>query len=230
MGGMGGARDSAPVLRLDRAAGRTDTIAQVKLPAVVTRTSGGPNNRNVSQRPSPFPVQDVWAVSPDGRVALVRGAPYRLDWATGGSVKAGSAVPASPVRVGSAEKKEYLEFMAANGLSVAVEANNGSMSVRMGRGSQGRGSPDASEYEWPETKPVFPADGVTAAPDGTIWVERSAPARAVLVYDVFGAQGEVIRKVSLPQGRRLVGVGAKYLYARALDADGISHLERYEFR
>jgi hypothetical protein len=230
MGGMGGARDSAPVLRLDRAAGRTDTVAQVKLPAVVTRSSGGANNRNVSQRPAPYPVQDAWAVSPDGRVALVRGAPYRVDWASGGSVKAGSAVTAAAVRVGAAEKKEYLEFTAANGLRVAVEATNGSMSVRMGRGSQGGGAPDPSDYEWPQTKPVFPADGVTAAPDGTIWVERSAPAGAALVYDVFGAQGEVISKVGLPKGRRLVGVGAKYVYARALDADGISRLERYELR
>jgi hypothetical protein len=135
------------------------------------------------------------------------------------------------VRVGAAEKKEYLEFMAANGLRVSVEANNGSMSVRMGRGSQGGGgAPDPSDYEWPETKPVFPSDGVVAAPDGKVWVERSVPAGAALVYDVFGAQGEVVSKVSLPAGRRLLGVGAKYLYARALDADGISHLERYEIR
>jgi hypothetical protein len=227
MGG-GPRADSAPVLRWDRGSGSTDTVGRVKLPDLVTRTSGGSANRSVVQRPQPYPVQDGWGVAADGRVALVRAPEYRVDWVdASGRVVRGPALAAPTVRIGTAEKREYLDEMASSGLRVAVRAENGQTSVSLGRGGQGGGAPDPSEFTWPAAKPPF-AGPVLAAPDGSVWVERSVRAGAPREYDVIGPRGELLRRVAVPAGRRLVALGARHAYARHVDADGISTLERYE--
>jgi hypothetical protein len=228
-GGAGAAADSAPIVRWDRARGSFDTVARVKLPSMVTRSSGGPSNRSVRQASRPYPVQDGWTVTPDGRVALIRAPRYRVDWAgPDGRVTAGSEISAKPVAVGAAEKREYLEELAATGLSVQVVSDNGNVSVRMARGGRTGEGPNPDEMEWPPDKPPFAA--VLPAPDGRVWVERSVAAGAARVYDVIGPRGEAAGQVTLPLGRRLVGVGARYLYARHVAEDGVAWLERYEAR
>jgi hypothetical protein len=229
--GGGPRADSAPVVRWDRAAGKFDTLARVKLPAMITKSSGGPNNQRQSQRPPTYPVQDAWTVGADGRLALVRAPVYRVDWVAGGKRVVGKPIPASPVPVRDAEKREYLAETAANGLSVSVENNNGSVSMRFGRGRQGQGDddeqPDLAGQEWPATKPVATGT-VMVDPAGRLWVERSVPAGAARSYDVVGPDGAVMMRVGLPNGRRLISVGAKGAYARHVDADGINYLERYD--
>lgn len=233
---MGGGRqaDSAVVVRWDRTAARFDTIARVKLPAMITKSSGGPNNQRMTQRPPPYPVQDLWTASADGRLALVRGSGYRVDWVLPtGSRTVGKPIPAPAVAVREAEKREFLAESATNALSVQVTNNNGNVAMQFSRG-RGRDAdadaePDLSGQEWPAAKPT--ATGlVTTDPDGRVWVERSVPAGAARVYDVIGPDGEVARRVTLPVGRRLIAVGVKGLYARHIDSDGINYLELYEVR
>jgi hypothetical protein len=65
------------------------------------------------------------------------------------------------------------------------------------------------------------------APDGALWVERSVAAGAAPVLDVFDQEGRLVRQVTLPAGRRLVGFGRGVLYAVAADDDGLETLERY---
>ncbi len=225
-----GGGDSGVVVRWDRAAARFDTVGRVKLPPLVTKTSGGPNNRNVRQQPAPYPTQDSWAVAPDGRVAFIRAPVYRVDWvpATGSKPSLGKPIAATPVPVRAAEKKEYLAEVAANGLSVSIENNNGQVSMRFARGRrEDDDEPEPDGMEWPETKPVF--TGATAVgPDGRLWVERSVGAGAARGYDLIGPAGEVVGRVVAPVGRRLVGVGTKGVYLRHVDADGVSYLERYD--
>ena len=230
MGG-GPRADSAPVVRWDRPAGKFDTLAQVKLPALITKTSGGANNRRVAQRSPAYPVQEGWLVTSDGRLALVRAPTYRVDWvAPPGQRVVGKPIPAAAVPVRDAEKKEYLAESAANGLSVSIENNNGSVSMRFSRGRQ-QGEdpeepPDLSAQEWPAVKPTV--TGLLAAdPSGRLWVERSVPAGAPRQYDVVGPDGGVTMRVGFPAGRRLIAVGAKGIYARHVDPDGINYLERY---
>lgn len=229
--GGGPRADSAVVIRWDRAAGRFDSVARVKLPPMITKESGGANNRNVRQRPTPYPPQDSWAVAPDGRVALVRAPVYRVDWASpAGTRTTGKPIAAASVAIREAEKKEYLADQAANGLSVAMENRNGQVSMRFTRG-QSEGATEEAEAiaatEWPASKPI--ATGLLlTGPDGRLWVERSVPAGAARTYDVVGPDGAVARRVTLPVGRRVVGFGARGLYVRHIDADGINYLERYD--
>ena len=229
--GGGPRSDSTVVIRWDRAAGRSDTVARVKLPSMITKESGGPNNRNMRQRPTPYPPQDFWAVAPDGRVALVRAPGYRVDWVSAaGARTVGKPISAAAVPVREAEKKEYLADQAANGLSVSMENRNGRVSMNFTRGRSDGAREEAEDIaatEWPAVTPA--ATGlVLAGPDGLLWIERSVPAGAARVYDVVGPDGGVVRRVTLPVGRRVVGFGARGVYARHIDADGINYLERYD--
>lgn len=229
---LGGPRsDSGVVVRWDRSAGRFDTVATVRLPAMVTKSSGGPNNQRQSQRQQPYPVQDSWTVAPDGRIAVVRAPAYRVDWVANGARTVGRPIAATPVPVRDAEKKEYLAESAANGLSIRMENVNGRVSMAFSRGRQDRDGdddePDLSGEEWPATKPVATGLAVVAA-DGRLFVERSVAAGAARQYDLIGKSGELLGQVSLPVGRRLVAVGTRGLYARHTDADGINYLERYD--
>ncbi len=231
--GAGPQADSGVVVRWDRASGRFDSVARVKLPPMITKESGGPNNRNTRQRPAPYPAQDAWGVAPDGRVALVRSPVYRVDWVPPSAPSIiGKAIVAPPVPIRDAEKKEYLADAAANGLSVAMENNNGQVTMRMSRGRMDNGprdEPDLTGNEWPASKPT--ATGlVVAGPDGRLWVERSVAAGAPRTYDVFGPAGSVVGQVRLAAGRRLVAVGARGAYVRHIDGDGINYLERYDLK
>jgi hypothetical protein len=231
---LGGGRgaDSAVVIRWDRAAGKTDTVVRVKLPTMIVKSSGGPNNQRQSQRPPPYPVQEVWTVAPDGRVAVVRAPTYRVDWvASTGARVVGKPIVVTPVPVRDPEKREYVAEQAANGLSVSVENNNGSVSMRFSRGrardQEDDDEPDLGGQEWPPTKPAI-AGFATTDPSGRAWVERAVPAGAARTYDVIGPDGGSSLRVTLPVGRRLVAIGAKGLYARQVDSDGINYLERYD--
>src|SRR5690606_7639560 len=73
--------DSVPVMRYDLAAGKADTLAFVKVPSSNTKVSGGQGNMRVAVgMPNPLAARDEWAVAPDGRVAIVRPEPYRVEW------------------------------------------------------------------------------------------------------------------------------------------------------
>lgn len=230
---LGGPRsDSGSVVRWDRALARFDTVARVRLPAMVTKSSGGPNNQRQSQRQQPYPVQDSWTVAPDGRVALLRSPVYRVDWVQpAGPTTVGRPISAAPIAIRDAEKKEYLAEAQANGLSIRMENVNGRVSMAFSRGRQDRDGdddePDLKGEEWPASKPIATGLAVVGS-DGRLFVERSVAAGAARVYDLVGKSGEVLGQVSLPVGRRLVAVGARGLYARHIDADGINYLERYD--
>jgi hypothetical protein len=228
-GGPGGRMaDSANVVRWNRTQSAFDTLGKVKLPEMKTEQSGTANNQRMSQRPRPYPVQDTWGVGPNGQVAIARGRESRVDWITAeGRVVRGRPVTMTPVPVRDADKREWVAEQ-ANGLRVNMENRNGQMTMAFGRG----GNPDAEEdeaieaTEWPATKPPF--GGVWVSPAGDAWVERSVPAGSARVMDVFDAAGNIKMRVTLPQGRRLVGFGNGVIYVRHSDASDLQHLERYK--
>ena len=72
--------DSAFVYRVDLSTRAVDTIAWVKVPVGRMSLSEGPSGRRqVVSRSNPLPVVDDWALMPDGRVAIVRGADFHVD-------------------------------------------------------------------------------------------------------------------------------------------------------
>ena len=228
-GGPGRQRpDSAEVVRWGPETGSVDTVAKVKLQEVKIETSGGADNRSIMMRPVPYSPRGAWAAGPNGSVALARaGSEYRLDWVRAdGRMVRGTPVAYKPVKIGSAEKDEFIDSR-GNGLSIMMDMNNGQRSVSFGRGGMMGTRPDASEYEWPDVKPPFPADAVTVTPSGEAWVRRSTKAGAPERYDVFDGTGTRVAEVVLPESRRLIGFGDDAVYLAYVDEDDLQWLERY---
>ena len=218
--------DSVALVRWDRALNRIDTVTRVKIPAIKMQVSGTSNARAVMMRSQPYAAADEWAVAADGRVGVARVGDYHVEW-LGPQASRGAAVRYDPVKVTDADKQAYMNAM-----------KNSRNRIVVNQGGPGRGAqelkppePDASEFDWPATKPPFRAGGQRAAfvtPEGQLWLARSSSARdSTPVFDVFDARGALTTRVSLPLGRRVVGMGQGVLYAVRTDEDGLQWLERY---
>jgi len=220
--------DSGAVLRWDRESGATEALAMVKLQAMNRTTSGGPSNQQVSISPVPLSPQDGWAVAPDGRVAVVRTSPYRVEWVqTDGRVVQGPAVEYRPVRIGRDEKIAYLEDRQRNSVSVSVQVVNGRRSMAFGRGGGRSGEPDVDAYEWPEYMPAIDASRIEVSPRGEVWAKRFLAANEPATFDVFDAEGRLVRRVILPEARELVGFGDGVVYLARIDEFDLQWLEKY---
>ena len=228
-GGPGRQRpDSGAIVRWSPEGEASDTMARVKLQEVKIETSGGPNDRNISTRQVPYSPQGAWAVASDGRIALARsGGEYRLDWMSpDGRLVRGTPVSYRPVKIGKAEKEEFVENR-GNGLAIMVDIDNGRRNVSFGRGGNMGPPPSVDQYDWPDTKPPFPSSAVTVAPDGHAWVRRSTKAGEPQRFDVFDASGNRTGEVVLPAQRRLLGFGDGVVYLAYVDQDDLQWLERY---
>jgi hypothetical protein len=217
------APDSAAILRWDRSSDRIDTIARIKLPSTSTKVRSTGSGLAVSMLRQPYAGQDEWAVTLDGRVGVVRLTDYHVDWAGDRPAK-GAPVIYQPVRVGPAEQAAFM---------APIKERRGRSAVANDANSPPQGrrppAPTVEDFDWPEVKPPFVPRNLFAAPEGVLWVLRSAPASdSVSVYDLFNASGNLSARIALPKGRRLVGLGKGVAYATRTDEDGLQWLERYK--
>ena len=217
--------DSVGVLRWDRSRSKIDTVARVKVPSMAVSTGGSGNARSFMMRQRPFSEQDDWSVTPDGRVGVARVGQYHVDW-FGAQRVSGPAVAFRPVPVTQADKDE---------LNRRMNDTRGSMRMTVGGPPRGGGGtpppaprPAVGDAEWPEVKPPFVDQATLAAPDGSLWVRRSQPQGAAALYDVFDAQGKLVRQVSLEKGMRVVGFGAASVYVARTDDDDLQYLVRFK--
>lgn len=213
--------DSAPVMRWDRRSKAMTPIGKVKVPSVAVSTSGSGSSRSITMRQQPFPVADDWAVTGAGRVGFVRSGTYHVEWSAPAPV-VGPAVGYRAEPVTGADKEA---------LTARESDRRGAFRITRGGGSRSGGAPlpepTAPEVEWPETKPPFVSGTAIASPEGEIWVERSGPAGAPQLIDVFGPAGTLVRQVRMPPQTRLVTVGKRGIYAARTDTDGLWYLQRY---
>lgn len=223
--------DSMEVRRWDRGDDPPGRVAGLRPPALATTSSGSGGTMQVRARPVPLAPQDDWAVAEDGRVALVRAEPYRVEWLhPDGRLVSGPEIQYRPVRVRDAEKERWLEGL-GGGLAVTMSVQNGSVSTQFRRGGAplpGMDRGDADDYEWPATLPAFRAGGARVDPNGRLWVERYGPVGDPTEYDVFDRRGRRIAGIRLPAGRRIIGFGRGAVYAVHVDELGLNWLEVYD--
>ena len=215
-------RDSVPVIRWDRRSNKQDTLVMVKGPQMKVNIGGGQNSRSVMIRQQPFTARDGWSVAPDGRVAVVRSGEYRVDNVrAAGGVTRGTPVGMRPLPVTARDKEDFLK----------AQRNAPRMMRTVGGGGTAPPQvpdPTADDYEWPVNKPFFDAATVRMSPAGELWALRSRPAGdEIPVYDVFGADGRLVRRVTFPAKTRLVGFGDGTIYVARTDEDDLQYLERY---
>ena len=235
MGGMGGARglpDSAAVVRFDRGSGAYDTLTLVKMPERKVSESGGGNERNVMMRPVPLSTEDAWGAGLDGRVAVARAGTnpgeYSLEWILpDGQAVSGTPTEYRPVKIGAAEKQEWVQNLGSDGLRVMITNDNGSMQANMSRGGGGRGLPEVDGFEWPDAMPAFTSNAVQVDSKGNAWVVRETAAGEAPLVDIFGPDGTLKARVRLPKGCEIAGFGTAAVYLARTDELDFQWLERY---
>ena len=231
LGGIGGPlQDSAAVLRIDRATRAADTVATFKLEDRTQSAAGGAGARNVRIQSVPLSAQDSWGVAPDGSVVIARAAGYRVEWvAPDGTVTRGSPTPYERVRIGTAEKEEYLveQSRSGGGIGISLQVAGAAMSMSFARGRSGP-EPDIDSYQWPAEKPPFYSGRVLVDGRDRAWVRRHVDAGEPVTYDVFDRRGERTSTIVLEGARRIVGFGEGSMYVVAYDDLDLSWLERYD--
>jgi hypothetical protein len=195
-------------------------------------SSGGGQRVMARVGGGPYSPVTTWAPLPDGRVAVVNPAPYRVDIIEArGRVRTGTAVPYTPVRIGKAERDAYRAAMAsAPRLSMRVGPGGTQMSTG---GNSGIQMPEIPDSDFPQTMPPFGAagmtNGVNVAPNGEIWVLRTRPASdRAPTYDIWSPTGQLVGKATLKPNSLVVGFGQGAVYvARQDPEDDLRYLEKY---
>jgi len=223
----GGVPDSAGVQVFDPDSESVSDLAQVKLPEMNTRNSGGANNQRTMISPIPLSRQDVWTASPSGDLIVARSndGAYWLETFDGNGMVRGPDISYQPIRIRNGDKEEWVSSR-GNGLNIGITMDNGQRSTRFSRGG-GAPEADPTDFEWPETKPAFPGSSLQVASDGNIWLQRHTPAGQATLYDVLDASGHRVGSVRLPEGRTLQGFGDGDVYLSRTDDLDFVWLERY---
>ena len=233
-GRMGGGEmpsDSAYILRLDLESEVVDSVGQVKLPGMTTRTTGGRNNQNTQVSPIPLSPADAWGVAPDGRTVIARSGDYHVDWiGPDGSVTSGPDVEFEAVSIGRAEKEEWAHTRSetGGGMGIAVTVVNNAMTMTASREAACRMTMTTSTAtNGSAVKPAFYGRPIPVDRSGRAWVRRHRDAGDTPMYDVFGASGTRDMVLELLPERRVVGFGDGKVYVVRMDEYGLQYLERY---
>jgi hypothetical protein len=226
--------DSMTIMRWDRrqrrdSLGRYDPETKSPLYKERPEVRTGPGGM-MSFRPKviPFTTADQWAVSADGRIAIVTVQPYRVRIRnTNGTVVTGPVRSYQPVAVTAAEKAEHLKEIAKPTAGIWY-GRNGATSEASYRKPLDWMIAEMTPKEWPESYPAFPRQALLFASDGTLWVRRYVRSGAPSVYDVFDQAGRIAYQIELPPRTSLVGFGAGVVYLSRTDDDDLQYLERYK--
>ncbi len=217
--------DSVGVVRVDPRgkAGRTE-LARVRFPV-----SGKPDikqNGTAIKFTMAFPgliASDPWTVFPDGRVAIVRGANYAVEFIAADGKKTSARVAYVPIKVTAADQKAEMDE------ARRAMAEQGKMAQKMMPPNVTMDFELIPPAEWPANYPPVAALGALAAPDGRLWVKRAIPFRLGREqWDVIDQAGKLVASWRLPVKTTLVAVGQGVVYTVRTDEDDLRYLQRVE--
>jgi hypothetical protein len=120
--------DSAPIVRVDLATRKLDTVTFLKVFAPKMVVNQQENGRmSMSSITNPLPVVDDWAILPDGTVLVLRGREFRVDVVgADGKLVQGPKVAHDWQRMNDDEKKAFLDST-----RVAMEKQRADMQARV---------------------------------------------------------------------------------------------------
>lgn len=243
--------DSALVYRIELATRALDTVAWVKVPVASGSLTERPNGGlRVVERTNPLPVVDDWALMPDGRVAVVRGADFHIDWIDmDGRVSSSPKIAHPWERLTDDGKQQLLDSLNADGerraeaFKKAGGNNRGAAPTSVGgtpnsapfmliRGylvsDVGREPPPPTQYvseyvparDLPDYRPAFRIGATRADLNGNLWVRTTTPSDGGAIYAVINDKGQLADRVKLPFGRVISGFGPGVVYLGVLDENG----------
>lgn len=218
--------DSVGVLRVDP---RSDA-ARTELTRVRFPTSGNPEMKqdgNAFKYTMAYPglvASDPWTVFDDGRIAILRGATYTVEFiGTDGKHSPPVRIAYDHIRLTDADKKAEMDEakrqMVEQGKAVQKM-------MPAGFSIQFEILPPAS---WPDEYPPVSPLGAMAAPDGRLWVKRATPIRVGREqWDVIDQAGKLVARWRLPPKVTLVAVGRGVVYTVRTDEDDLRYVQRVE--
>ena len=225
--------DSLPMTRWNRASGKRDTLAWLRVPPGSNQISGsrGRGGTNVSVRMGggpPFNGADMMAVAPDGRVAIVHHDPFSVDFVNeAGQRTRGQPIRYDRIKVSDAHKQEWRERQkSAMGMMITSD-NTGRRSAAMVPNNNVQ-DPESWGGEY---MPPFLSgtNTLSFSNDGYLWIQRTGPAGQPPTFDVIDRAGNLALKVVLPKKSRLLGFGNGAVYIARVDEDDLQYLQRHRF-
>jgi hypothetical protein len=130
--------DSMTIVRIDLESRRVDTVGAVKIPRNRMTMSGTPETgMRVSNVQNPLQYVDDWAVTADGRVVIVRGQEYKIEWiGADGRVEGSSKLPFAWRQLNDSMKVAFLDST-----KTAMEKLREQAQQRMQQQGAGGGAP-----------------------------------------------------------------------------------------
>ena len=220
--------DSVTIVRLDARDPKQRTeLAKVRFP-----TSGSPEMQVISQShikyKMAFPglvAADSWAVFPDGRVAIVRGANYEVQFISAdGKRSAPVRVAYDPIPVTAADRDAEMAQARRDGEEQLAAAKK-----QLPPGLQMDFEMTAPE-SWPSQFPAIVPLAIFASPDGDLWVRRAIPARETReLWDQLDPNGRLVARWRLPARTTVVGTGAGgVVYTVRKDEDDLRYIQKVQ--
>jgi hypothetical protein len=219
--------DSVPMIRWERAAGKRDTLAWMKLPQGTSQVSGGRGNVSIRIGGGPpFAGADQMLVAPDGRVAVVHHEPYSVDFINeSGQRTRGQPIAYQKVRVAEGHKAEWRERQRGT-TRMMMTNDNGRRSATMAPNNDVQ---DPDTWGGDFMPPFLQGQNAIFSNDGYLWVPRTGPVGQPPTFDVIDRAGNVAQRVVLPAKARLLGFGNGTVYIARLDEDDLQYLQRHRF-
>lgn len=228
--GVGGVAipDSMDLVRFDARTGLKGT--RTLLGRVRTPSSGKQDIQNQGGHvkvTTPFAglvAADAWAAFPDGRVAIVRGASYRVEFILPDGTKPPPAtIDYERYKVTEADKQAELEAVrkrAAQQLAMMKKLMPANVTLDV------TVTPPPS---WPAEYPPLAILSVLPAPNGDLWVKRAVPAKLDRErWDVIDRSGKLVARWRLPGQTTIVAIGAGAIYTARTDEDDLRYVQRVE--
>jgi hypothetical protein len=205
------------LIRFDPATEQSQVVAKVQ--QRITQSMPGGDGMTFSRQVIGSPA-DGWGVAADGRVAIVRAKPYRVDWYSPAGVETrGPVFQVDTIPMTEADKEAFRTATGGGSVGAGVGSSTGSASaVNAG-------------MLFADTKPPFDHDYVMVSPVGHVFVPRTVPAgHTEVIYDVFDGRGDRVDRILLPATSRIVGFSRGSVYVREGSAASGFQLKKYEVK
>lgn len=212
--------DSLVVVRYRLGAARLDTIARlrggyggtvVKVNLVNGRGQGG---WVIS---APAAVEEQACMFPDGWIAMLRRAPYRVEWLTPDGTRAASGTLSEETIVMTQREREFARERL------------------MGTSASVRAIPTSEFPPWPDHAPPFVSAALEGSmipsADGLLLVPRWPRSdQRLWIYDVIGRDARRVGRIILGEQSRIIGTTLGVLYILDTDDDGLHRIRRVRWR
>ena len=216
--------DSVGFVRLDP----RDKKTRIEMARIRYPVSGKPEikqNGNNIQYTMAYPglvSADALAVFPDGRVALVHGGDYTVEFlAPDGKHSASTKISYDRIPVTGADRKAEMDEMRKQ------TAEQGRAAKRMLPPNINMTFEITEPASWPDNYPAVTPLGALAAPDGRLWTKRAIPTRVGQEqWDVIDPSGKLVQRWKLPAKVTMVAVGQGVVYTVRKDEDDLRYVQR----